>query len=50
MDQLTPPDARHAPTSPDEEDNDLWSETLSGLGLIGAVVLIVLVISLVGRM
>ena len=48
MNQRIPPDANHASASPDEDD-DLWSETLSALGLIGAVVLIVLVISLVGR-
>ncbi len=48
MNELTPPDVNHASASP-EEDDDLWSETLSALGLIGAVLLIVLVVSVVGR-
>jgi hypothetical protein len=49
MKQLTPPDLDHASASPDEGD-DLWSETLSALGMIGAVLLIVLLISIVGRL
>jgi hypothetical protein len=49
MNELTTRDLDHAPASPEEGD-DLWSETLSALGMIGAVLLIVLVISVVGRL
>ena len=48
MDELLPPDIGSDRTPP--EDDRLWSEALSGLGLLGAVVLLVLIISLVGRL
>jgi hypothetical protein len=37
-------------SAPPEESDGLWGEALSALGLIGAVLMIVLVVSLVGRL
>jgi hypothetical protein len=34
----------------DDERDELWSEAMSALGLIGSVLLLVLLISLVGRL
>jgi hypothetical protein len=48
MKELTPRDLEDGP-EPDEADQ-LWSETVSALGLIGSVLLLVLLISLVGRL
>jgi hypothetical protein len=50
MKQLTPHHHLRRDPEPAGEDDDLWSEALSALGLIGAVLLLVFVISLVGRL
>lgn len=47
MNELTPPDLDHSSESP--QGDGLWSEALSGLAMIGAVVLLVFVLSFVGR-
>jgi hypothetical protein len=48
MNEPLPPDIGSDRAPP--EDDGLWSEALSALGLLGAVILLVLVISLVGRL
>ena len=48
MDERTASQRDRASASPQESDG-LWSEALSALGLFGAVLVIVLVVSLVGR-
>ena len=49
MKQLTPRDLDDVPEPADEPD-ELWSEAMSALGLIGSVLVLVLLISLVGRL
>lgn len=49
MKQLTPGDLG-PDREPADEDDELFQEALSALGLIGAVILLVLVISFVGRL
>jgi hypothetical protein len=49
MNELTPRDLDRD-AEPSEERDGLWGEALSGLALIGAVLLIVFVMSLAGRL
>ena len=49
MKKLPPLTSRTSMESSDEDDA-IWHEALSALGLFGAVLLLVLVISLVGRL
>jgi hypothetical protein len=49
MKDLTPRDLDDGPEPADETD-ELWSEAMSALGLIGSVLLLVLLISLFGRL
>ena len=49
MKELTPRDMEDDLES-SQEDDELWSEAMSALGLIGSVLLLVLLISLVGRL
>jgi hypothetical protein len=49
MKELTPRDMEDDPES-SQEDDELWGEAMSALGLIGSVLLLVLLISLVGRL
>jgi hypothetical protein len=49
MNELTPRDLDRD-TEPSEERDELWSEALSALGLIGAVIVIVFVMTLFGRL
>ena len=49
MKELTPGDLDDGPEPADDAD-ELWSEAMSALGLIGSVLLLVLLISLVGRL
>ena len=49
MKELTPRDMEDDLES-SQEDDELWSETMSALALIGSVLLLVLLISLFGRL
>jgi hypothetical protein len=49
MKELTPRDMDDDLES-SQEDDELWGEAMSALGLIGSVLLIVLLISLFGRL
>jgi hypothetical protein len=49
MKELTPRDLDRDMDEPQEPD-ELWSEVLSTLALVGAVLLLVLLISLFGRL
>jgi hypothetical protein len=49
MKELIPGDFDDGP-EPADDDDELWSEAMSALGLIGSVLLLVLLISLVGRL
>jgi hypothetical protein len=49
MKRLTPRDMQDDLESSQEHD-ELWSEAMSALGLIGSVILLVLLISLFGRL
>jgi hypothetical protein len=49
MKELTPRDMEDDLESSEEHD-ELWSEAMSALGLIGSVLLLVVLISLVGRL
>ena len=48
MKELTPREEDHLESS--QEDDELWSEAMSALALIGSVLLLVLLISLFGRL
>jgi len=45
-----PPITPRRSMEPSEEDDAIWHEALSALGLFGAVLLLVLVISFIGRL
>ena len=49
MKELTPRDMEDD-SEPADETDELWSEAMSALGLIGSVLLLALLISLVGRL
>jgi hypothetical protein len=49
MKELTPRDMEDDLESSQEHD-ELWSEAMSALGLIGSVIVLVLLISLFGRL
>jgi hypothetical protein len=49
MNELSPRDLPRD-GEPSKERDELWSEALSGLALIGAVLLIVFVMTLAGRL
>lgn len=52
MKKLPPliPRTQRMSMEPSDEDDAIWHEALSALGLFGAVLLLVLVISFVGRL
>jgi len=49
MNELPPLPSRRS-VDPSDEDDAIWHEALSALALFGAVLLLVLVVSLVGRL
>jgi len=49
MKELTPRDMEDD-LDPSEEHDELWGEAMSALGLIGSVLLLVVLISLLGRL
>jgi hypothetical protein len=48
MNETSPRNVRDIGSS--DEDDELWPEAMSALGMIGAVLLLVVVISLIGRL